>query len=76
MGKVSRKSTVKSKVEVSPVHPAAEGLVDGDLDTQVAMIQALIPLGLEAVHDELQNEMIQLAGPRYGRKGAHQPCRR
>lgn len=38
-----------------------------DLDTRVALIQALIPLGLQAVEDVLQQEVQTLAGPRYGR---------
>jgi transposase-like protein len=42
--------------------PAAE-----DLDTRVALIQALIPLGLQAVEDILQQEVQTLAGPRYAR---------
>lgn len=33
----------------------------------VAMIQALIPLGLQAVNDALQQEVTQLAGQRYAR---------
>ncbi|MGQ0640304.1 MAG: IS256 family transposase, partial [Gemmatimonadaceae bacterium] len=33
----------------------------------VAMIQALIPLGLQAVNEALQEEVTQLAGPRYAR---------
>ena len=39
------------------------------LDTRVAMIQALIPLGLKAVNDVLQEEVTQLAGVRYRREG-------
>src|SRR3990172_1094144 len=39
------------------------------LDTRVAMIQALLPLGLKAVHDVLQEEVTQLAGVRYRREG-------
>lgn len=31
----------------------------------LAMIQALIPLGLQAVEDALQQEVLALAGPRY-----------
>ena len=46
----------------------AEGKLD-ELNTRVAMIQALIPLGLEAVNDLLQEEVTQLAGPRYSRTG-------
>ena len=42
--------------------------VDG-LDAKVALIQALIPLGLHAVGDLLAEEVTQLAGPRYARTG-------
>lgn len=38
-----------------------------DLDARIEMIQALIPLGLEAVHETLQRAVIELAGPRYQR---------
>jgi len=44
--------------------PAAE-----DVDSAVALIQALIPLGLQAVGDLLAEEVTQLAGPRYARTG-------
>jgi putative transposase len=40
-----------------------------DLGTEVALIQALIPLGLEAVHDLLRREVAELAGARYARSG-------
>ena len=43
--------------------------VDG-LNAKVALIQALIPLGLQAVGDLLAEEVTQLAGPRYARTGA------
>ncbi len=48
-------------------------LDDGSLatPTSVAMIQALIPLGLKAVEDALQQEVESLAGARYVRKLAH-----
>lgn len=39
-----------------------------DLDARVELIQALIPLGLEAVNDLLQGEVTQLAGQRYSRQ--------
>lgn len=39
-----------------------------DLDTRIAVIQALIPLGLRAVEDVLQQEVQMLAGPRYARE--------
>jgi putative transposase len=41
--------------------------VDFAREARIAMIQQLIPLGLMAVEDELQSEIIELAGPRYGR---------
>jgi transposase-like protein len=53
--------------------------LDGDalaVDTRVEMIQALIPLGLEAVADLLQREVEQLAGARYSPKASGQPYRR
>ncbi|MGH7633323.1 MAG: IS256 family transposase [Gemmatimonadaceae bacterium] len=48
-------------------------LDDGTVTTPVtlAMIQALIPLGLKAVEDALVQEVAALAGPRYGRTDAH-----
>lgn len=39
-------------------------------EARIAMIQQLIPLGLMAVEDELQGEILELAGPRYSRGGA------
>lgn len=47
-------------------------LDDGTLTTPsaLALIQALIPLGLRAVEDALQSEVCRLAGPRYARHDA------
>src|SRR3990170_4032847 len=43
-------------------------LPGGDnLDSRIALIQALIPLGLQAVEDVLRREVQTLAGPRYAR---------
>jgi hypothetical protein len=39
--------------------------------TALAMIQALIPLGLKAVEEALLAEVTALAGPRYQRQDAH-----
>ena len=44
----------------------------GDLETRVNLIQALIPLGLEAVCEVLAREVEALAGPRYSRVGGEQ----
>ena len=55
----------------SPVHqsptpaPNAEPAPVEANSLAVAMIQALIPLGLQAVEDALQQEVLALAGPRY-----------
>ena len=38
-------------------------------DTRVELIQALIPIGLDAVNELLQQEVCQLAGERYSRAG-------
>ena len=52
-----------------------EGRVSGEgtkllaLDTRVELIQALIPIGLDAVNELLQQEVCRLAGERYSREG-------
>jgi transposase-like protein len=40
-----------------------------DLDTRIALIQALIPVALEKVREELQADVERLAGERYVREG-------
>ena len=40
-----------------------------DLDTRIALIQALIPVALEKVREELQADVERLAGERYVRAG-------
>lgn len=46
------------------------------LDVRIALIQALIPIGLAAVSEQLQKAVEALAGPRYARKEEDQPYRR
>ena len=46
------------------------------LDTRIELIQALIPLGLEAVAEELKKEVTRLTGEKNSRKGAKNPNRR
>jgi hypothetical protein len=49
---------------------SAEGVAAvEDLDARVEMIQALIPMGLKAVEEELKRAVEELAGP-----GARRPC--
>ena len=40
-----------------------------DLDARIALIQALIPVALEKVRDELKADVERLAGERYVREG-------
>lgn len=76
MGKLAaRKNRVKRRVSIGAVNPAAEELI-GDLDARIEAIQMLVPLGLQAVAEELQREVVELAGPRYQRKDSKQPHRR
>lgn len=66
MSKVLR---VGGKGQVQFVGRQQAGALAEDLGTRVAVIQALIPLGLEAVRDVLQQEVKALAGARYVREG-------
>jgi transposase-like protein len=53
------------KVEsTGPVEPVSQE----DLDTRIVLIQTLIPLGLQAVAEVLQQEVQTLAGPRYAHR--------
>ncbi len=64
MRKVARR-TIGRKTEVRGGAAAASALAG--LDTRIEMIQALIPLGVAAVEEELQAAIVELAGPRYER---------
>ena len=48
---------------------AASGLPTEEIDSTVALIQALIPLGVQAVGEALAAEVTALAGTRYCRTG-------
>ena len=76
MKKVSTtRGTVKQAS--SPVSMAEEFMgVLGDPDTRVAAIQSLIPLGLAAVCEALQEEVEVLCGARYARRGKNSSNRR
>ena len=76
MGKLAaRKNRVKRTVKIGAVNPAAEELIEG-LDARIEAIQMLVPLGLQAVAEELERAVVELAGPRYQRKDPKQPHRR
>ncbi len=72
---IARKKRVNRNVEIGAVHRKATGMVE-DLDARIEAIQWLVPLGLEAVAEELHRAVEELAGRRYQRKGSHQPFRR
>ena len=76
MSKLSaRKKGVKRTVSIGKVAPETAEQVE-DLDGRIEAIQWLIPLGLQAVAEELQRAVVELAGPWYQRKGSDQPLRR
>jgi transposase-like protein len=59
---------ISRKGKVKPIDLSQLSLPQ-DLDAKLALIQALIPLGLLALAQELKREVIALAGERYSRKG-------
>jgi putative transposase len=72
MERIRRKQTKNQRREARRGVQAAIPLDDGTVTTPVtlAMILALIPLGLRAVKAKLRAEVIALAGPRYSRTDA------
>jgi len=68
MRRVRRKAT-KNQQQTAPTVQQAIPLDDGTVTTPaaLAMIRALIPLGLKAVEEALLVEVNTLAGPRYAR---------
>ena len=59
----------QGKVKDVRASAGASGLPLEESETTVALIQALIPLGLQAVGEALDAEVTALAGTRYGRTG-------
>jgi len=59
---------IHRKEKRQPMAPVAWTTVP-EVDTRIALIQALIPVGLEAFHGELQRELVSLVGERYARTG-------
>ena len=59
----------QGKVKNVRASAAASGLPTEEIDSTVALIQALIPLGLQAVGEALDAEVTTLAGTRYCRTG-------
>jgi hypothetical protein len=59
----------QGKVKGVRVSAAASELPTEEIETKVALIQALIPLGLQAIGEALDAEVTALAGTRYCRTG-------
>ena len=70
MEKIIRQRRKKSKVKII-TRKAMESMPEGakTMDGKVELIQMLIPLGLKAVGDVLEEEITQLAGKRYAHEG-------
>jgi hypothetical protein len=68
-GATNRKKVLRVGEKRKPKLEAGEWYITADLQTRVELIQALIPLGLEAVGEVLAKEVEELAGPRYSRSG-------
>lgn len=66
---MGRLSKVMDKVNSETRAMMEEVKKDLVREQRLAMIQALIPLGLMAVQEELQREIEEIVGPRYGRGG-------
>ncbi len=62
---------ISQQGKVRPVRRRALAAVPAvnDQDSLIALIQALIPLGLQAVEEALEKEVTALAGARYSRTG-------
>lgn len=71
MAKVSKRTRQgkKSQVLGNPQIINREDVQDMDLDSRIELIRSLIPLGLLYVNEELDREIVALAGDRYQRKG-------
>lgn len=76
MKKLSSSASVVKPDSQTPLIPEELGGAIEDVDVRIALSQALIPIGLAAVSDQLHQEVEALAGGRYARKDAEQPCRR
>ena len=70
-----RQKRGKSKRLGDPEMRGLPSFLTEDIDTKVALIKTLIPLGLMAVNDILQGELETLVGPRYSRGGQCGPVK-
>ena len=61
--------TAQGKVKAAKSREVEHHPAPTDLDTMIPLIQALIPLGLQAFAEVMQAEVAHLAGARYSRTG-------
>ncbi|HEX7630454.1 MAG TPA: transposase [Candidatus Methylomirabilis sp.] len=66
--------TAQGKVKAATHQEVASHPDLTDLDTMIPLIQALIPLGLQAFAEVMQAEVAHLAGARYSRTGGQPNC--
>ena len=71
------RTVVQTRKGRKPRDVSSDRLVGLAVDTdprrqRIEMIQALIPIGLEAVRQELDRELEKLTGPRYARHGGQE----
>ena len=69
MRRVRKKAAAHQRSSAADVRPTAASV--DDRSVAVSLIQALIPLGLRAVEDALQQEVVALAGARYAHADGH-----
>ena len=74
MKRVAKRERNCKRMDKPLVHRSLSDQEIADLDAKVAAIQALIPLGLAAVSDALEEEVRLLAGERYQRMGRQPGC--
>ncbi len=58
--------TIRRNEQIINKKETDEGIKN--VETRVALIQSLIPIALQSVNELLQQEVEQLAGPRYSRQ--------
>ncbi|MFT5387606.1 MAG: hypothetical protein ACI9E5_000737 [Candidatus Omnitrophota bacterium] len=69
VNKIVEKRRGRAKVKISKKREVTKAILDkfktDDLDVSLALIQELIPIGLQAVAEQLQNEVKLLTGDKY-----------
>ena len=61
-------SRINAKARVAAYHELVKG--EYGLNSRMLLIQQLLPIGLQALEEELQEEVTDLAGLRYSLRGS------